>query len=78
MINVRAQRIIGMGFVVWDQPWEAAALADILLARQQPEFPSPEHIGIDRLQVFMMQGRWFGKPISDPYTEESWELDLGL
>ncbi len=56
----------------------AAALVDVLLARQQPEFPCPEHIGIVRLQVFMMQWRWFGKSIPDPFTVQSQESAVSL
>lgn len=54
------------------------ALVDVLLARQQPEFPCPKHIGIVRLQVFTMQWRWFGKSISDPFTAQPQESALLL
>ena len=76
MIDVIVQGIICVGFVVWDQPWEATALADILWARQQPEFPRPEHIGVVRLQVFMIQWRWFGKSLADPIYSTVRNLSL--
>lgn len=62
----------------WRSALRAAALVDVVLACQQPEFPCPEHIGRVRLQVFMMHWMWFGKSNSDPFTVQSWESASSL
>lgn len=78
IIYVIAWGIVRAGFVVLRSTMRVAALDDVLWARQKPHFPRPEHIGIVWLQVFMMQWRWFGRSIPDPFTVLSQESAIWL